>query len=177
MKKLMWGLVSLILLLPAVTLAAPRALLTVTEIMEINAAPVEVWNVIKAFDGIGAWIPVVAKCKLSEGANGKTGAVRHVELKNGWLVDEELAAYSDDAMTFSYSLFDGPFPVDNYVATTSVRPNKDGTGSIMIWTSGFQRKNPSANPPEGESDAGLIKALSGIYKESMGIIKKAVEKK
>lgn len=177
MKKLPWGILSLLLLAPSIALAAPRALLTVTEIMEISAPPADVWKAIKAFDGIGAWIPVVAKCNLTEGENGKVGALRHVELKNGWLVDEELVVYNEEAMSFSYSLFDGPFPVDNYVATTSVRPKKDGSGSIMVWTSSFQRRNPAASPPEGENDAGLVKALSGIYQESMGIIKKMVEKK
>ena len=166
---------ALMFLLSASAYAAERRLLTVTEVMEINAPPVAVWNAIKSFDGIATWIPVVAKCYLTEGSNGTVGALRRAELKNGWQVDEQLEAYSDEVMSLSYSIFNGPFPIDNYLATTSVRANQAGTGSIMIWTSRFQRRNPLANPPEGEGDATLTAAITGIYRESMAIIKKSVE--
>jgi hypothetical protein len=169
------GIVVLMFLLSASAYAAERRLLTVTEIMEIDAPPAAVWNAIKSFDGIAAWIPVVAKCYLTEGSNGKVGALRRAELKNGWQIDEQLEAYSDEAMSLSYTIFDGPFPIDNYLATTSVRANRTGTGSIMIWTSRFQRRNPLANPPEGEGDAALTTAITGIYRESMAIVKKSVE--
>jgi uncharacterized protein YndB with AHSA1/START domain len=164
-----------LMFVPLSILAAERPMLTVSEAMEIKAPPAEVWKIVKSFDGIAAWIPLVEKCTLVEGTNGKVGAVRAAQLKIGMLVHEELVAYREDDKTFSYALLPSAFPLDDYVATTSVRPNHDGTGSIMIWTSTFRRKNFSANPPEAESDAGLIKALSGIYLESMGVVRKLVE--
>jgi len=165
-----------LMFVPLSVLAAERPMLTVTEAMEIKAPPAEVWKIVKSFDGIAAWIPLVEKCALVEGANGKPGAVRAAALRIGMLLHEELVAYREDDMTFSYALLPSAFPLDDYVATTSVRPNHDASGSIMIWTSTFRRKNFSANPPEAESDAGLIKALSGIYLESMGVVKNMAEK-
>ncbi len=175
MKRLV--ITGLLLVFSSITsMAAERALLTVSEVMEVNSPPATVWNIIKAFDGIATWIPLVEKCSLAEGSNGKVGAVRAAQLKGGMLVHEELVAYREQDMTFSYALLPSPFPLDNYVATTSVKPNHDNSGSIITWYSNFRRKNFSANPPEGEGDAALIKALSGIYQESMAVVKKMAEK-
>lgn len=175
MRKLLLAVLALVVTLPVY--AADRAFLTVSEVMEIKAKPEEVWNAVKAFDGIKAWIPVVVNCKLEEGSNGKVGAVRSLELNNGWVVYEELVAYREEDKIFSYALYDGPFPADDYVATTAVRANADGTGSLVTWNSTFRRRSHSATPPKGESDAELIKALSDIYKQSLGNLKKMVEKK
>lgn len=165
----------IVLLLAPVSFAADRPLLTVSETIVIQAPPAKVWNIIKAFDGIPTWIPLIEKCELVEGSNGKVGAIRALTLKGGTVAHEELVAYREQDMTFSYALYPGPVPLDDYVATTSVRPNVAGSGSVIVWVSNFRRKNFLANPPEGESDATLIKLISGVYQEALQKAKQLAE--
>lgn len=165
----------LLCLLSLSSSAAERALLTVSEAMEFDAPPAKVWEVVKTFDGIAAWIPLVARCTLAEGENGRVGAIRIAELKMGLQVPEELVAYREADMTYAYALLPSPLPIDDYVATVAVRPGRDGRGSVMLWSALFRRNHYAAAPPPGEGDVDLIQALSGIYLDAMRALRVIVD--
>jgi hypothetical protein len=109
-----------------------------------------VWTAIGGFCGIATWHPAVAKCVLLE-KDGKS--YRELTLKDGARLLEELVQYDKAAMTYSYTIVEGPLPVANYRSTLSVAD--DGKGSKITWTGSFDAK--------GAADADAVKTISGIY--------------
>lgn len=118
-------------------------------------APAAVWAAIGDFCGIAAWHPAVAKCEIS----AKDGATyRTLTLKDGAKLLEKQTAFDAKAMTYSYTIEDGPLPVANYKSTLKVVA-KDaaakGGGSTIDWSGTFDAK--------GAPDADAIKTITGIY--------------
>ena len=160
----------------SLALADERRLLSVTELAFVNASPQRVWTLMKNFDSIAGWVTAVQRTKLTEGGNGQTGAIRKSTLKNGWEVVERLIAYDEAGMSYSYSLFDGPYPVSDYISHLSVRPDHTGKGSVIVWSANFCRKNTSSNAPDGEDDASLKAGLIDLYRSSLSQVKAQAEK-
>jgi hypothetical protein len=115
----------------------------------VNSAD-KVWAAVGDFCGIAQWHPAVAKCVQSE----KDGATyRTLTLKDGAQLLEKLINFDKAAMTYSYTIEEGPLPVANYKSTLSVKP-KD-KGSAILWTGTFDAK--------GAPDADAVKTITGIY--------------
>jgi hypothetical protein len=45
----------------------------------------------------------------------------------------------------------------------------------VAWSGNFKRQNTSDNPPEAESDAGVIKLVKGVYRSGLDNLKKLLE--
>ena len=176
MSKLGVALLGLLMLSPCVTYADDRALLVVAEMIEINAKPADVWKFLKRFDGLKDWHPAFAKSDIIKGKDGQLGAVRALTVKDGPTFTEELLAINDAGMSFTYSIIESPLPLDRYQSTMSVKPNGSG-GSTVIWIGTFVRKNPRDNLPEGESDAGAVKFITGAYAGGLQNLKQVMEAK
>lgn len=147
----------------------------VTESIEINAAPAVVWNIIKDFGNAHAWMPMVAGT-TSQGGNEK-GATRELTLKKGGVVKEELKSYDAEKMSFQYKIHEvdpAILPVANYSATITVEPS--GSGSKVEWHGAFYRSWMTNNPPPEQNEEAAIKAVSGLYKESLANLKALAEK-
>jgi Polyketide cyclase / dehydrase and lipid transport len=117
--------------------------------------PADVWAAVGDFCGISTWHPAVAKCEIS----AKDGATfRTLTLKDGAKLLEKQTAFDAKAMTYSYTIEEGPLPVANYKSTIKVVA-KDSTGkgggSTIDWSGSFDAK--------GAPDADAIKTISGIY--------------
>ena len=65
-------------------------------------------------------------------------------------------------------------PIHNYSSTITVKAGKDG-GSVVTWTGWFKRKNTADSPPDAESDAGVIKFITGVYRGGLDNLKKMLE--
>ena len=102
--------------------------LTTNKSVEINAAPSAVWNIVKDFDGLNKWHPAFSKDVITKGGNGQVGSVRAVTLKDGPTFTEEMTAYDDAKMMFSYRIIESPLPVDQYKSTLTVAPKGNGVG-------------------------------------------------
>ncbi len=116
----------------------------------VAADAAKVWAAVGDFCGIGSWHPAVAKCVASE-KDGKK--FRELTLKDGARLIERLEASDTSAMSYTYSIVEGPLPVKNYTSTLSVKA--DGAGSKLSWVGNFD-----AN---GKPDADVIKLIAGIY--------------
>jgi mxaD protein len=173
MKRFAAALLGLALLSPA---AFAGDLLVVSESIEIKKAPAEVWAFLKRFDGLKDWHPAFAKSDIVKGKDGQLGAVRQLTVKDGPSFTEELMALNNDNMSFTYNIVESPLPLKDYLSTVGVRANEEG-GSIVSWSGTMRRKNESANPPEGESDAGVIKFITGAYQGGLQNLKKVLESK
>ncbi len=118
-------------------------------------APAAVWAAVGDFCGIAAWHPAVAKCEISV----KDGATfRTLTLKDGAKLLEKQTAFDAKAMTYSYTIEDGPLPVANYKSTLKVVAKdaaSKGGGSTIDWSGNFDAK--------GAPDADALKAITGVY--------------
>lgn len=113
-------------------------------------SPADVWAAVGDFCGIASWHPAVAKCEIS----AKDGATfRTLTLKDGAKLLEKQTAFDAKAMTYSYTIEDGPLPVANYKSTLKVVANDKG--STIDWSGNFDAK--------GAPDADAIKTITGVY--------------
>jgi len=176
MKKTFLALFALKLAFPFGASADDRELLVVGEMIEINAKPEVVWNIVKAFDGLVNWHPAFSGSPLVKGRNGHPGAVRALTIKDGPTFTEELLAYSDSRMAYTYNIVESPLPIDHYQSSMSVKGNGSG-GTTVAWIGTFTRKNPRDNVAEGESDAATVKLIIGAYQAGLETVKKMAEGK
>jgi mxaD protein len=147
--------------------------LSVVETVTIQASAAEVWSRVRSFDGLAQWHPLFASSVLVSGTNGKPGAIRSLTVKDGPTFTEELLAYRDAEMTFTYRIVESPLPLTDYVATLSVTPGP--AGAVVKWAGSFRRKNPADTPPAGEDDAAAIKLIEVVYRTGLDALKKTLE--
>jgi Polyketide cyclase / dehydrase and lipid transport len=144
--------------------------LTSNKSVEINAAPAAVWNIVKGFDGLNKWHPAFSGDVLKSGANGQVGAVRAITLKDGPTFTEELTAYNDAKMMYSYKIIESPLPLDKYTSTMTVTPK--GNGSVLTWVGNYITKAGS-----GKTDADSQGLIDGAYQAGLDNVKKMAEGK
>jgi len=148
----------------------------VAESVEIKANPADVWNLVSKFSALQDWHPAFSSTPIIKGKDGQVGSVRAVTIKDGPKFTEELLALDNPEMAYTYGIVESPLPIENYRSTMTVRTNASG-GATVVWVGNFVRKNPSANPPEGESDAGTVKLISDTYAGGLQHLKKMMESK
>ena len=151
---------------------APKTLKVVKSV-EINAPVDKVWAAVKDFDSLNKWHPAFVKDEIVKGTNNQPGAVRQLTVKDGPTFTEELLAFDAATHSYRYRIIESPLPITNYVSHISVRPGRNG-GSRVTWSGTFKRKNTAENPPEAESDAGVIKFVTGVYEGGLGNLKKTL---
>ncbi len=102
-------------------------------------APVDdVWALIRRFDGLPEWHPMVHDCRMLDGADPQAvGAYRLQRLANGGDARARLVALDDRERTMSYEMLDGPWPVRSYVATVRAAPVTDSGRSFVEWWGRF----------------------------------------
>jgi mxaD protein len=161
-------------LLSLVATAENRSLLVVSEVVQIKAEPAKVWNFLKPFDSFGRWHPMLSASEIVSGRSGQIGALRVMTVKDGPKFTEELLAYNEESMAFTYNIIESPFPIDRYVATVSVKPDGQG-GSIVLWVGQFSRKNPRIDASDKENDAAALAMITGAYKDGLQSLKKRME--
>ncbi|MBE7196894.1 MAG: SRPBCC family protein [Parafilimonas terrae] len=145
----------------ASVLATPALALEVTKTATVAASPDTVWKTIGGFCGIGDWHPVIEKCVLSK-KGGKEE--RTLSLKGGGTIVEEEQSRNDKKMDYTYTILSGPLPVQDYKST--IRVEKDGSGSKVTWTGTFKAK--------GAPDDKAKEAIAGVYDAGLkGIADKA----
>lgn len=112
----------------------------------------DVWALIGNFGGLGEWMPGIDACELD-------GDVRKLQTM-GMEIHERLVSQDDDERTHSYSIVEGPMPIEHHLATISVRP--DGDGAILTW-------EYEVRPDE------MAAAFGPVYEGSVEAVKKQLE--
>lgn len=154
--------------------ADPPATLKVVESVEIKAPAAQVWDAVKDFDGLNKWHPGFSSDVIVSGGNGQAGTVRKLTIKDGPSFTEKLLAYNEAGHSYHYQIIESPLPISNYDSHITVRSVGGGLTKV-IWSGTFKRKNPADNPPEAESDAGVIKLIKGVYRGGLDNLKKMLE--
>lgn len=120
----------------------------------------EAWKVIGDFGGMAEWHPLVVECQLAE-LEGET--YRHLTLVDGEKIFERLVETGPHYYT--YTIEEGPLPVDDYRATLSAVDEDEGCH--VYWSAFF---TPTA-PDERESD----QIIAYIYETGLEALRQRFE--
>ncbi len=104
----------------------------------IDAGADRVWSIVRDFNGLPRWMPVVADSRIEGGQpSDKVGCIRNFSLRNGGNIREQLLSLSDYEYTCSYAILESPMGVQNYTATLKLMPITDGDRTFAEWTAEF----------------------------------------
>ena len=104
----------------------------------IDASADRVWSIVRDFNGLPRWMPVVADSRIEGGQpSDKVGCSRNFNLRNGGNIREQLLSLSDYEYTCSYAILESPMGVENYTATLKLMPITDGDRTFAEWTAEF----------------------------------------
>lgn len=120
-------------------------------------APIDtVWPVVRLFDGLPTWHPVIAESSLLEGREGEVGAVRRLVTGDGGVVVERLLILDDADHTFTYTILESPFAVRRYVSTLRLAPVTETGETFAEWSAEFDS--------EAADEAGLTELFGqGVF--------------
>jgi hypothetical protein len=104
----------------------------------IDAPADRVWAVVRDFDGLPAWHPLIADSRIEGGgASDRIGCIRNFHTKDGGQIREQLLTLSDFDYECTYSILESPMGVANYVATLKLTPITDGNRTFAEWSAEF----------------------------------------
>ena len=135
-------------------------------ISSVIAAPVSsVWAVVRNFNALPEWTPLVAESRIEQNMPpDQVGCIRNFRLKDGGKIRERLLALSDYDMSCTYSILESPMGVENYIATLALTPITDGNATFASWKAEFDCAE------EREND--LIKSIGqGVFQAAFTSLK------
>jgi hypothetical protein len=91
------------------------------------------WGYLRDFGNIADWHPGIASGELEHGTGDQVGAVRRLSGPGGEVFRERLVALDDGERSYTYDLFEGPFPVRSYRSTLRVTPVTDTGLAFAEW--------------------------------------------
>ena len=104
----------------------------------IDAAADSVWALIRDFNGLALWHPLIADSRIENSQDpDKVGCIRYFHLRDGGLIREQLLGLSDYDYECAYSILESPMPLTNYVATLKLTPITDGERTFAEWSAEF----------------------------------------
>ena len=118
-----------------------------------------VWSLVSDFGNIADWHPA---CSASSQDTVGGEVRRTIVVGDGARLIEKLDSIDHNAKSFSYSIIEGPLPVENYSSTVTVA-DADG-GSRITWSGSFDAKDAP--------DERAKHVVAGIYEAGIGALKK-----
>jgi uncharacterized protein YndB with AHSA1/START domain len=104
----------------------------------IDAPPARVWSVIRDFNALPQWHPMIAESRIEgNAASDKVGCIRSFRTKDGGAIREQLLTLSDYDFECAYSILESPMGVENYVARLKLTPVTDGDRTFAEWSAEF----------------------------------------
>ena len=117
----------------------------------ITATPAAVWAVIGAPCDVPRWNERVRLCTASHEGGLTT---RTLHLRGGGTLAEVELDRDEEAMTYSYALERGPWPIKQLRATLTVSPQ--GEGSLVTWRATFRLR--------GACDEGAVADIEDLFR-------------
>jgi hypothetical protein len=128
---------------------------SVTDRIDLDAAPDRVWAIIGDFGG--SWNPLIAIIKL---VGSGIGQLRVIDTIDGKQIIERLDAIDDSARFYRYTSISG-IPASDYVARLEVKPN--GAGSTVEWGAEYL--------PKGQGDVVVRMIISTLFRTGLESLK------
>ena len=127
------------------------------------ASAADVWQKLSDFGGLAGWMPGIKSCEVK---GQGIGAVRTLTMGPVKIV-EKLESLDDDARRLSYSLVEGPMPLQNFLATIEVTETSPSSCRVD-WSAAFDL-------PEGLSEEQIAPGIKGGYGGGLKALKPLVE--
>lgn len=115
---------------------------TVSRTCRIAAPPDRVWAVVREFAGLDRWVPTLPGPAEVVGDPAVPGAERVFRRDGATIAVERLVRLDDVGRVTSYSIVRSAAPMDDHLATLSVRADDDGT--TVEWTATFTADGEAA---------------------------------
>ncbi len=108
----------------------------------INAPIERVWRTVADYNGLPAWMPGMNDSMIEDGKKAtEVGAVRRLGMAGTKdMLRERLEVFDPDNHTITYSVLQGPLPVENIRTTLHLRPITDTYGTLGEWSTQFDTK-------------------------------------
>ena len=104
----------------------------------IDAPADAVWAVVRSFNEMPSWHPLIARSRIEGGhPQDRIGCVRDFHLADGGRIRERLLSLSDYDYAFSYCILESPLGVEGYVAELRLTPVTDGGACFGQWSAEF----------------------------------------
>jgi uncharacterized protein YndB with AHSA1/START domain len=115
----------------------------------INAPIERVWRTVADYNGLPAWMPGMKDSMIEDGKKAtEVGAVRRLGMAGTKdMLRERLEVFDPDNHTITYSVLQGPLPVENIRTTLHLRPITDTYGTLGEWSTQFDTR--PGNEEEG----------------------------
>jgi len=105
----------------------------------IPAPADKVWAVVRDFNAMPSWHPVISRSTIEGGRpSDSVGCIRSMTMSDGVRVREQLLSLSDFDYSFSYAIVESGLNVTNYVAGLKLTPVTDGNQTFVEWTAEFE---------------------------------------
>lgn len=100
----------------------------------ISANINDVWALIKPFNGLPNWHPLIKKSRIENDENQYTiGAIRNFQTVNGDTIRETLHALDDKNYHFIYDIIESNMDVTDYYAGIRLRPITALNFTFIQW--------------------------------------------
>lgn len=174
--RLAWSVVALALVASVAQAHGPTRQ-KLTESVDINKPVDKVWAIVKDFDALSKWHPIIASSQATKG--NEVGSVRTLVLKapGNPQLQEEILSYDDAAHTYHYEMKDHDpkiLPVQNYTSWFTVKDDGKG-GSLVEWKGAYYRGDQRNDPPPELNDDAANAAVKGVYRAGLDNLKKIAE--
>jgi uncharacterized protein YndB with AHSA1/START domain len=93
-----------------------------TNEIDIDRPADDVWEVVRDFGGLAAWMPAIDSCRVE-------GDERILEMM-GMELTEKLVRIDEDARTLVYGIAKSPMPIEHHEATIAVTPIDDRSSHV-----------------------------------------------
>ncbi len=104
----------------------------------IQAPADKVWGLIRDFNDMPSWHPLIARSVIEGGKpSDSIGCIRRFSLTDGTMIREQLLSLSDFDYSFSYGIVESGMEVENYVAGVKLTPVTDGNHTFAEWWAEF----------------------------------------
>ncbi len=109
-------------------------------VSSVIPAPADrVWEVVRDFNNMPEWHPLIARSSIEGGKSSDcVGCIRSLALTDGIRVREQLLSLSDFEYSFSYAIIESGLEVSEYVAAFKLTPVTDGNQTFGEWTAEFE---------------------------------------
>jgi len=135
----------------------------------IDAAADKVWKLVRDFNGLPKWHPLIRDSRIENDAPGdRVGCIRNFNLKDGGNIREQLLTLSDFDFTCTYSILESPMGVQNYIATLKLTPITDGDRTFAEWTAEFDCEPGREQELTDEIGNGVFQAAFDNLKRQLG---------
>jgi hypothetical protein len=98
----------------------------------------EVWKVVRDFNGLPDWHPMVTDSAIEDGLpSDVVGCVRSFHFTDGDRLRERLLALSDLDHSCAYTIVEAPLPLDNYLSEVRLRRVTADETTFVEWVGQF----------------------------------------